>query len=476
MARKAMVAWLEAAQSNPSRASTARHLADECVVIAGKGTASPATDWILARSVVHRTIGVRPCMVCFQPWKWANVMQMFLGSWSADKDERSLARQVASLLMAGWVLGYRRDRSLHCAGDGVLEPDAATAVALVAEQRVRDWRRQHNMEDEADFAFAFENFEAAQHAGGHHLASAWVEARAAQHELLLPDAAAVMEATARRPQPSQAPITRAPVRSWTMSRRRGIRLHPNVADTPEAISNRAEALGRVFKQCGALQPLGYISERLDQEWTQACARLGQRLVTASEAVTVSNAIRTASELETFMRSRGRPYPPQHVDLDAFLHDPVAAPAPVRALASLRWLVNQGNLAWELGGLTPPRHVAHQGRRRKSGQATAVAPPMLRFLEEKVERLHATGEPRWSALLASWIAAAGCLRQKHIARSQPRKLTRSTLHCECSRGKQRQLRKGFSYCLPSCFSTGWPWAQALRHAFRGGQEKMWALFR
>ena len=131
---------------------------------------------------------------------------------------------------------------------------------------------------------------------------------------------------------------------------------------------------------------------------------------------------------------------------------------VQLHASFRWLVNQGNLAWELGGLTPPRHVAQQGRQRKSGQATAVAPPMLRYLEEKVERLHATGEPRWSALLASWIAAAGCLRQKHIARSQPRKLTKSTLHCECSRGKQKKLRKGFSYCIPSHFSTGWPWAQ------------------
>ena len=180
--------------------------------------------------------------------------------------------------------------------------------------------------------------------------------------------------------------------------------------------------------------------------------------TASEAVTVSNAIRTASELDSFMRGRGRPYPPQHVDLDAFLHDPAAAPAPSRALASLRWLVNQGQLGWELGGLTPPTHVVHQGRRRKSGQATAVAPPMLRYLEERVERLHATGEPRWSALLASWIAATGCLRQKHIARSYPRKLTKSTLHCECTRGNQKKLRQGFSFGIPACFSTGWPWAQ------------------
>eukprot|EP00434_Breviolum_minutum_P003606 symbB.v1.2.003175.t1/scaffold173.1/size339812/18 len=351
MARQAMVTCLEAAQDNPTT-----HLAKPC---------------FHCKTPCRRV----PSMECFQHCRWANVMRMLSGTWSASaNNECGALRLVAGALLAGWVLGFRRDRSLHCAGDGVPEADASTALALVAEQRVREWRRQHHMEDDADFAFAFENFEAAQHAGGHHLACAWVEARAAQHELLLPDAAAVMEATARRPQPSSAPVARAPVRSWTMSRRRGIRLHPNVADTPEAISNRAEALGRVFKQCGALQPLGYISEQLDREWTQACARLGQRLVTASEAVTVSNAIRTASELESFMRSRGRPYPPQHVDLDAFLHDP------------------------------------------------------------------------------------GCLRQKHIARSQPRKLTKSTLHCECSRGKQKKLRKGFSYCIPSHFSTGWPWAQ------------------
>ena len=393
-----------------------------------------------------------------------NVMPApFATSWdfNSKRADKGCLRRWGLWICGCMVAGHRSDRSIHCAeDDDPQEPDAATALDVVAAQRVRDWRFKHRMEDEADFAFAFESFEAAQRSGGHHLAAAWVEARAAQQDLLLPDAAAAVEAVGHSPNVNPAPVMRAPLRSWTMSRRRGIRLHPNVADTPEAISNRAETLGRIFKQCGALQPIGHISEQLDMEWSQACARLGQRLVTAREAVTVSNAIRTASELDSFMRGRGRPYPPQHVDLDAFLHDPVAAPAPTRALASLRWMVNQGKLTWELGGLTPPTHVVHQGRRRKSGQATAVAPPMLQYLEERVERLHATGEPRWSALLASWIAATGCLRQKHIARSHPRKLTKSTLHCECTRGKQKKLRQGFSFGIPACFSTGWPWAQHL----------------
>ena len=149
-------------------------------------------------------------------------------------------------LAACTVVGHRRDRSLRSADDDVLqEPDASTALAVTAAQRVSEWRSRHHMEDEADFAFAFESFEAAQRSGGHHLAAAWVEARAAQQELLLPDAAAVAEATGPSSHVNPAPVMRAPLRSWTMSRRRGIRLHPNVADTPEAISNRAEALGRM---------------------------------------------------------------------------------------------------------------------------------------------------------------------------------------------------------------------------------------
>ena len=90
--------------------------------------------------------------------------------------------------------------------------------------------------------------------------------------------------------------------------------------------------------------------------------------------------------------------------------------------------------------------------------------MIPYLEEKIERLHATGEERWSALLGSWITAFGVLRYRHIARSSPRRLTKSTLHCRCSKGKQRRLREGFAFCIPAAFSTGWPWAQHLLTAY------------
>ena len=62
-------------------------------------------------------------------------------------------------------------------------------------------------------------------------------------------------------------------------------------------------------------------------------------------------------------------------------------------------------------------------------------------------------------------AVGCLRHRHLTRTQPRRLSKSTLHCSCSRGKQRRLRSGFNFCLPSCFTTGWAWAEHWLHAYK-----------
>ena len=127
----------------------------------------------------------------------------------------------------------------------------------------------------------------------------------------------------------------------------------------------------------------------------------------------------------------------------------------------RWWCKQGQLSWELSQLTAP---TARSRKTSKQQAIVVEPPMIPYLEEKIERLHATGEERWSALLGSWITAFGVLRYRHIARSSPRRLTKSTLHCRCSKGKQRRLREGFAFCIPAVFSTGWPWAQHLLTAY------------
>ena len=50
--------------------------------------------------------------------------------------------------------------SQTCGASGSLgKSGQATALAVVAARRVSDWRSKHHMEDDADFVFAFENFE-----------------------------------------------------------------------------------------------------------------------------------------------------------------------------------------------------------------------------------------------------------------------------------------------------------------------------
>ena len=332
---------------------------------------------------------------------------------------------------------------------------AANALEVVAARRVAAWRQAHHMENEEDFAWAFTTQEAAVMEGGHCLAEAWIAARARQEDRVLP--VVVEMAEDLRPRPSQAPAAtiRAKPKAWGKSKRQPLRLRENTHDTPEAIQRRVFALTQVFLTLGALRPEGLLTSRLHREWEQSCQRLSQQLVTSAEAVTVTNAVRTATELNAFMEERGRKGTPCHVDLDAYLHTPAATSAPCRALASLRWLCRQGQMSWDLSALTAP---TARSRHPNKEQALVVVPPMWPFLEERVEQLWRVNDEQWTCLLAAWIIGAGCLRYKHVQRATLRKLSRSTLHCKCPKGKQSRTRTGFAFCLPSTFSTGFPWAE------------------
>ena len=206
---------------------------------------------------------------------------------------------------------------------------------------------------------------------------------------------------------------------------------------------------------GALAPSGSMTASLQAEWHQACTRLSQRLITNAEKSTVLNALTTAEELRQFMRLRDRGCAPEKVDLDAFLHSP-STKAPVRALASLKWLNNNGQLGWSIQDLIPP--IERRGRRARAGQAVPIAPPMLAFTEETIERMHKAQNEKWTALLGCWLVATGCLRYAHITRASPKRISLSSMHCFCWRGKQKVNRDGFYFAVPSEFSTGFPWAK------------------
>eukprot|EP00434_Breviolum_minutum_P029334 symbB.v1.2.025947.t1/scaffold2554.1/size89898/9 len=336
---------------------------------------------------------------------------------------------------------------------------ATTALELAARERVLKWRVEHGLEEDSDFAFRWSSHEEAIASSGHSVAHEWLRIRAEQSGALLPAPPRVMEELPR-PTPSMAPsMIREPVstKKKTMfgRKRPGVRLKANPSDAPEAVCQRVEALSAVMMRLGALMPSGSMSRSLHEEWRQACLRLSQRLVTQAEAITVVNALKTADELQGFMRGRDRGCVPERVDLDAYIHSS-STPAPGRALASLKWLSNNGRLGWELQDLSAPE--GKRGRRSDGGPAIVVAPPMLAFTEETIERMQSSGNERWTALLGNWLIAVGCLRYRHVLRASPRRISMSTMHCFCWRGKQRANRQGFHFSVPTEFSSGWPWAQ------------------
>ena len=98
------------------------------------------------------------------------------------------------------------------------------------------------------------------------------------------------------------------------------------------------------------------------------------------------------------------------------------------------------------------------------QAAVAEPPMLPMLEDMIVSKYRANDPVWSALLGWWLTATGVLCYAHVMRSWPRRLSHSTFHGRCSRGKQRQNRQGLDFCIPAVFACSWPWGQiAARYA-------------
>ena len=69
-----------------------------------------------------------------------------------------------------------------------------------------------------------------------------------------------------------------------------------------------------------------------------------------------------------------------------------------------------------------------------------------------------GDTRWTALLGQWLVGVGVLRYKHLNLSTVLKITPSTVHCFCTKGKQAKLRQGFYWCVPATFSNRFAWTK------------------
>ena len=142
----------------------------------------------------------------------------------------------------------------------------------------------------------FRSAEEALLAGGRGLADAWTKARSEQTEELMPLAASTVEAGSSRDRPAHAlhlPAPPVPVR-------KGVTLSQQ-AFSADSVNRRVEALAKVFEDAGIHRPsVGNLSDAILAEWKLQLTRLAQVKVTKSEPQTVVNAVRTWSELVSFM--------------------------------------------------------------------------------------------------------------------------------------------------------------------------------
>ena len=73
----------------------------------------------------------------------------------------------------------------------------------------------------------------------------------------------------------------------------------------------------------------------------------------------------------------------------------------------------------------------------------VEPPLLSHLEDRISAMCKAGDARWTALLGQWLVGVGVLRYKHLNLSTVLKITPSTVHSFCTKGKQAKLRRDFT---------------------------------
>ena len=153
----------------------------------------------------------------------------------------------------------------------------------------------------------------------------------------------------------------------------------------------------------------------------------------AEPATIKNVVRTTAELHKFQLLRGRAeglLDVDVIDLSAFLESGTSAPS--RALPALRWFVKHAGVAWSVGELIAPDRV----RRAAYGEKKAVAalPWMASRLEEKIVAAQGASDPLWIPSLRAWLAAFGCIRFGHLERSVVERISQSTVHCDCKKGK------------------------------------------
>ena len=91
--------------------------------------------------------------------------------------------------------------------------------------------------------------------------------------------------------------------------------------------------------------------------------------------------------------------------------------------------------------------------------------MYGLLEDRMQMKCESEDPTWTALLASYLQTAGCLRLGHIIRrSVPVERYEGWILFFCKKGKQKHNRQGFRiaspFASPQAFATATPISPAI----------------
>ena len=284
---------------------------------------------------------------------------------------------------------------------------AADSLLMITAQRARQWRESEGLLDDNDFAYAYTDYDQVVGLAGHHVADDWLQTRARVEKELLAAGAKVVEDNPK------GSVTLRPVRKTIYKKKpKAINVDKNLS---EAVQKRINGLVSMLIGMGSYKPAGILTYALKAEWKQTCRRVAEKKVKEAEKATIGRAVNTWLELRAFLESRGRPAPPEMVDLDQYLNH---TQAPARALQALKWMNKNANQELDLSNLQVPTTPRATGQR---GQAPVVEPPLVQALEDRIVEVHAVGDERWSVLLAPWVMAFSCFRYAHITRSEPRRL-------------------------------------------------------
>jgi len=316
----------------------------------------------------------------------------------------------------------------------------------VALTRVEQWRSQWGLHNNTDFAYAFTLCDNAMAHGGHHGADAWLQARSnIIEDDLIPQVAAVAENSGF---PDRAASWPAPKASMLKKRRmiQALRIRPG-PDQPEQVLLRAAALRKAFSQAKGMRPQGELTPERYLQWQDALDTLAKKKVMEAEGTTVMNVLKSWAELRAYMEQKDRLFPLDTLDLYGFLQN--GTNGPYRAFHSLKWFSKHGRLQWDFSDVPVPSRK-NPPKKANPEQVVAVEPPMIAALEERIQAMYEAEDPRWRGLPSSWLVTFCVLV----------KVTPSSFHGFCTKGKQRANRGGFSFCIPATFVNGCAWGAAL----------------